>query len=260
MRRCGSVGLTWIALSGAALVLAAGCAEDDGGGVPLDVTGHWKFTGGPDPVFGCLEQTGGDVIGFIADMPGAGTVSGDTLSLILGDQGSGDYFDVTMTSTGPDTLTGTSEIYEGGVLTGTGSGTMERFTPSGQLQLDGTLAAEPVSIDTSDLACAMVRDEGSEVWADVYYMTADGFTLIMFRPDSSTLGTGRFTSPGEVVVEFEVTTQTSSDWDYHAPGTLEITKFDAGGFAGSFSGTLFEGGTMEGSFDVPWDIVTGTPF
>jgi hypothetical protein len=211
-------------------------------------------------VITALSQTGDTVSGYSSNTPVSGTVALYSATLVVDFGLPTDYVEAAMTALGPDLLVGTADIYMGGALVDSGPFTMERFTPSGQLLLSGPVAGQPVSIDTTDLACGVVWVEGSEVWADVVYVTPTGVTEVMFRPKSSALGTGTFTTATEVVVEFQETTPANTYFDFSGAGTVEITKFDASGFTGSFSFTQNGGGTMTGSFDVPWDIVSGTPF
>lgn len=251
----------------AAAILAGGCGDDDPAPAPVpmpDLTGYWRSTSQTatftNSVIAALSQTGDTVSGYSSNTPLSGTVGAYSATLVVDIGLPTDYAEAVMTALGPDLLTGTVDIYIGGALVDSGTFTMERFTPSGQLQLSGPVAGEAVSIDTTDLACGIVWVEGSEVWADVIYATPTGVTEVMFRPNPTALGTGTFTTPTEIVVEFQETTAANTYFDFSAAGTVTITKFDPDGFTGSFSFTQNGGGTMTGSFDVPWNIVMGTPF
>jgi len=255
--------VSWLAAAClAAAVLAGGCGDDDAG-VGIDVTGGWKCSAeGMGGAFAYLEQAGGDVTGIIGDMVISGTASGGTVSLILGDEASGDYMAGNLTTAGPDTLVGSFDAYEGDVLVGSASGIMERFTPSGAFAASGTHGGQAVSIDTTDLACGLVEDDGSEVSCRVSYLeSADYVAEMLFHPGSSVLGVGTFNNLGtDIIVEFRVATQAGCVSDHAVSGTVTVSKFDASGFTGTFDITLNGGGTLTGSFDVPWDIISGTPF
>jgi hypothetical protein len=94
---------------------------------------------------------------------------------------------------------------------------------------------------------------------------ADG-SFNIAPPDSVAVGTFNAvqsaSGPGEIEFELTVTTPTEYDLAGAESGTVEITRFDSGGFACTFAGLTFNGGadTVNGGFDVTWDLYEGAPF
>ncbi|MHC4202456.1 MAG: hypothetical protein ACYSU0_20890 [Planctomycetota bacterium] len=258
----------------AAALVAGGCGDDDdaavGGGTPVEANGHWKCIIPSVGVYlpACLEQTGDAVSGILADFAVTGTASGNTLTVINGDPVSGDYGTMIGTTNGPDLISGTFTNYVAHVPVASGPVDFARYVPSGQFTASGTLSGNAINVDTTtDGTGEIVGAGGVATGLQVFYMsTTRGLRFrVISTVDKIAVGTFTVvTSPSaadEIDVEFFDATPAYRVNIGAESGTVVVSKFDATGITATFT-LNFAGGaeTVTGSFDVPWDFLTGAPF
>jgi len=255
--------ISWLAAAClAAAVFAGGCGDDEVGETRAQPTGYWVCRNALDSgstVTGiiCMEEAGAVISGMAGVGLGlTGTVSGNALEITCGDPVIGFGTIMAGIALDADTFVGTVEVYDTNVLLDTGTVTCTRFALSGQFSATGALGGDAVSVDTTTHGYGQIGAGGD---IDIGFLTADENVRLSLYPD--TLSVDNFAvvsaSPaaGEIIVNMYHSTPAGSTGLTAESGTLNVSKCDETGAAGTFT-LVFSGGaeTVTGSFDVPWNV------
>ena len=243
----------------AVLPLLAACGGGGGAAAPtVDMTGYWQVYLTPA---GAPAETGPSAVyiaqnGAVLSGAGiAGTVAANAFTMTT----NAGVFVASFTGiASTNAANGTMSLT--GLINATGTFRLARFQPTGTLTVNGTIGADPIALTTTTAAGG--RDYGDTMLTmleEVEVVGADAQQHLEIDLLAAGLALGTRNLPADV--DATVTWRRGADITESdvTSGTLTVTQYDAGGFAGSFTFTLQAGGSITGSFAVAYDIESYDP-
>lgn len=241
----------------AAAALTACSSGSDPAPPAFNATGHWMtWLGDPStmeeqgPFGSYMSQNGATVDGVGV----TGTVSGNNLSMSV-DLG---LFVLTFNGTmSGNEITGTYMLSGFPV---SADFRMQPFVPAGMFTATGTVGGIPVAVNTtSGFGVRTFDDVGLTNLTGVSVTDDDGamrFEIDFPQPASLTVG---MIDASVVPVVVDVTEDGGGATVTATSGTVTITMYDANGFAATFNLMLPLGESVNGSFDVAFDLEAYEP-
>ena len=250
--------MTRIAVLLAACLGLAACSSDSDV-PPANMAGHWLLyigdpAGGPveSGPFGMFFAQNGSTLDGLA---GTGTVVGNSFSFTQSDPlFTIDYVGVVIGTSVSGTLT------VSGLISATGTFRLEQFQPAGTFTASGLVNGNTIDVN-STVAFGQRRYDDVALTNLIQVRvthTAHDMEFELEFPLPAALSVGTLSAPG-----FPVTISFSDDvQSFELPatsGSVTVTKYDATGFASTFSLTMGTGETVTGSFDMIWDVEVYDP-
>jgi hypothetical protein len=152
-----------------------------------------------------------------------------------------------------------------GTVTVTGlpiSGTfrMVPLSPDGDMSVTGMVSGNPADFSgTTAVGAREYDDPGKTNLQEVEVSFGDGSIFFELTFAAAGLSVGTLNVGSGVQVEIGYVTDSAQVDVTASGGTVTVTRYDGTGIAGTFSISLPGGDTLNGSFDVDWDIEAYEP-